>query len=334
MHRFRYLFFLLLGLILAACGPGEVADDDSLNPGLLIAGDQVPQISIAVKTWLDAPLNNDHIPLAPYNMVFHASSKNMVIGFRVKVNGAQLTTTAPIAFNTVGTETLSYGEFLWTPPAPGIYLIEIFSDIYPRDTLTDDGAPAVANVTVGDPADTDSPTEVAPTEVVIEPTPVPAVPMFNQATIYWGGSCTPTQVQAEYKVQVDNIFNVVMFYRLQDMTSSAASAWTGVSMNMGVNDYYVRTLTSGEMPDHTMFQSAYVYFQFVVTGDDGEELLRSDVFSNLGSLMACEEIIPPQCSDGIDNDGDGGIDFGTAEEVADGTADRQCSSPEDDDEEN
>jgi hypothetical protein len=41
---------------------------------------------------------------------------------------------------------------------------------------------------------------------------------------------------------------------------------------------------------------------------------------------------PPQCSDGIDNDGDGRIDYGDAAAIAGGTADRECSSPNDDSE--
>ena len=40
----------------------------------------------------------------------------------------------------------------------------------------------------------------------------------------------------------------------------------------------------------------------------------------------------PQCSDGIDNDGDGRIDYGDAAAIAGGTADRECSSPDDDNE--
>jgi hypothetical protein len=43
---------------------------------------------------------------------------------------------------------------------------------------------------------------------------------------------------------------------------------------------------------------------------------------------------PPECSDGIDNDGDGATDFGTTAQIAAGTADRQCSDANDNDEAN
>jgi hypothetical protein len=43
---------------------------------------------------------------------------------------------------------------------------------------------------------------------------------------------------------------------------------------------------------------------------------------------------PPQCSDGIDNDGDGAADYGSSRDIAAGRADRECSSPSDDNEAN
>ncbi len=43
-------------------------------------------------------------------------------------------------------------------------------------------------------------------------------------------------------------------------------------------------------------------------------------------------VIPPQCSDGLDNDGDGRIDYSAT--VAAGVSDRECTSPNDNDEAN
>ena len=111
-------------------------------------------------------------------------------------------------------------------------------------------------------------------------------PMFDTNMFYYG-SCDPQQVMVEYMADYEDIFNVVMFYRLQDVETETKTEWTAVSMNAIGNDYYGRSLTSAEIPDHTMYANSYVQLQFVVTNAEGEQISRSEVFEHMLMLSQC-----------------------------------------------
>ncbi|MCH7662437.1 MAG: hypothetical protein IH859_01035 [Chloroflexi bacterium] len=89
--------------------------------------------------------------------------------------------------------------------------------------------------------------------------------------------------------------NVVMFSRLQDMETGEKTDWNeGVSMNEIGNGYYGHILTLAELPDHEMYQNAYVGLQFVVTNADGEEISRSPVYPELLMLSQCGRAPAPR----------------------------------------
>jgi hypothetical protein len=79
------------------------------------------------QTWIDAPLNNSAIPLQPYKLVFHGASFVGVTEFEIQVNGVGIATVPPISTSSGGSQmgTLFLGEYNWTPPAPGTYLIKV-----------------------------------------------------------------------------------------------------------------------------------------------------------------------------------------------------------------
>jgi hypothetical protein len=118
-------------------------------------------------------------------------------------------------------------------------------------------------------------------------------PIFDTTMFYFGGGCTPQQVEVQMMVDAEDIFNVVMFYRLQDVESGEKTAWTGVSMNVFGNDYYKQVVHSSNIPDASMFKNAYFQVQFVVTNAEGGEILRTDVFPDMVMLSACGGPPPP-----------------------------------------
>ena len=79
------------------------------------------------QAWVDAPLHNSNLPLLPYNLVFHGASFVGITEFEVQINGVVLATIPPTSSGSGGAEfgTLFLGEHLWTPPAPGTYLIAV-----------------------------------------------------------------------------------------------------------------------------------------------------------------------------------------------------------------
>lgn len=197
------------------------------------------------------------------------------------------------------------------------------ADAKPTDT------PEIEIGTVPLPKLTEPPPEVLPPEGGEHP-PESVMPMFDTAMFYYGGSCTPNQIRTEIMVSDPEAYSVVMFYRLRDMESETRTEWEAMAMNPTSDGYYMLTVASSSIPDREMFMSAYFQVQIVGTNQTGDEILRTDVVANQITLLACGEDSPPttdtpdlpECSDGIDNDGDGLTDM----------ADGRCTSPDDDSE--
>ncbi|MFV1948563.1 MAG: Ig-like domain-containing protein [Anaerolineales bacterium] len=116
MKRLSY-FLLFFLLVLSACG----------GPA------NGPQ------AWLDSPLNNSAIPLAPLLIIAHASDGNGVSQFIFEVNGAS------IANVDVNGNRLGEVSIEWTPPEPGVYIITVRAINSNGDT----GSMATSRVTVG-----------------------------------------------------------------------------------------------------------------------------------------------------------------------------------------
>jgi hypothetical protein len=79
------------------------------------------------QTWIDAPLPNSVLPLLPYELVFHGASFVGVTEFELRINGVVITEVPPVSSSSGGSQmgTLFLGKYLWTPLAPGTYLIAV-----------------------------------------------------------------------------------------------------------------------------------------------------------------------------------------------------------------
>lgn len=103
------LMLILLGSLLVACGPQELA-----------------QFS-APKTWIDKPLPGS-LPLPgpndpPYDVIAHAAFADGISMFEVAITSFS-TETVPVPADQSG-QTLVYMTHPWKPQAPGLYLIQV-----------------------------------------------------------------------------------------------------------------------------------------------------------------------------------------------------------------
>jgi len=260
------------------------------------------------QTWIDAPIHGSTLPMAPYKVVFHAASPSGIESFEVQINGVVLNTVAPTSTGSGGSDygTLFQGESTWTPPAPGTYLVSVRS----KSSGGPFGPSAQAQVTVVSdlelqastpPALLTSPaTEVLPV-FIPPPSPTPAPtptatftptpvqvdegvpdPQFSSEAFYYRGSCSPKQLTIEVSIQDPIVYSVVLFYRLKGVDSGETTDWTNVPMTPLGGGYFNRTLQSEtDIPGFNRFLSSTLQVQIVATKQDGTEIGRTGVLSEV-----------------------------------------------------
>ena len=102
MKQYFLLIFLLVWII------GGCSTADNLETGTLAA-------------WIDAPLHESTIPLAPYQIIAHGSDQDKIQMIEILING-ELLDRIPAA--DAGNQLQTFHAD-WIPPAPGDYLIEV-----------------------------------------------------------------------------------------------------------------------------------------------------------------------------------------------------------------
>lgn len=93
---------LVIALLVAACAP-----DASPDPATLTA-------------WIDAPLHESTIPLAPYEIVVHGSDPGQISSLEISIDGEVV----EVITNPDPGDLLFSLRLTWTPPAPGTYTIQ------------------------------------------------------------------------------------------------------------------------------------------------------------------------------------------------------------------
>ncbi|HET8786791.1 MAG TPA: hypothetical protein VFM38_14215, partial [Candidatus Limnocylindrales bacterium] len=109
---------------------------------------------VEATSWIDAPLDGSHLPLAPYEVVAHSADQAGIAEVLFAVNGADVD-----AAMQPGEEPsrLVTSRFRWVPPDFGTYVLTVQA----RNTAGELGAPASATVVIADNAAVPEPT-VAP----------------------------------------------------------------------------------------------------------------------------------------------------------------------------
>ena len=120
-----------------------------------------------IQAWIDAPLSNAVLPLEPYTLIFHGANEEGVDEFEIHVNGlreAVVPATESLSPQT-GNTALYYGEYSWSPPAPGTYLLTVYAG-----TQGELSSPAQVQVVVGEELDGLPVIEIETPIVSLEPT--------------------------------------------------------------------------------------------------------------------------------------------------------------------
>ncbi len=89
----------------------------------LLAGACTPQVSPdpnSLIAWIDAPLDGSTIPMAPYQIVAHASDPGQITLLEISVDGEILGVTE----NPDPGDLLLSTKAAWNPPSPGVYTIQ------------------------------------------------------------------------------------------------------------------------------------------------------------------------------------------------------------------
>jgi hypothetical protein len=107
MKTFRVLTMLILAIFLAACNLPS-----NSGPGISVYNPP---------TWIDTPLDNSKLPLAPVRIVAHAYDNANVSQFELSVNGSVVNTSPPTSSN----DKLYMIDEAWNPPAHGDYTLSM-----------------------------------------------------------------------------------------------------------------------------------------------------------------------------------------------------------------
>jgi hypothetical protein len=247
---------------------------------------------------IDMPKEGDVIPMAPYEIVYHGADFTEVKQLELAINSVPVTIQANPSPGT-GFVLMRY---VWTPPAPGTYVIQTRA----QNQNGEWGPSSHITITVAVPADQAQPTPentVEPTISVINT----AIPTQMQPTmniggdgiftsivksdnwIYYGSSsCGPNEVS--FSVTIYNftgIRYVFAFVRLHDKYTSDMTDWnSGKPMKATSGGTYVVTITLSDLVKYGDFSEAWVWYQFVVQKPDGQ-YVRSKVYTDV-SLSKCQ----------------------------------------------
>jgi hypothetical protein len=130
-----------------------------------------PAGQIGPQAWVDAPLPASTVPLAPLDVVSHASDSGGIAQFELSIDGAVLRTD-PSPDTTSSLVTIHQA---WQPPGPGTYVIGVRGM---NNGGTWSGPISVTVIVMGGPNAGPVPVDTV-TPVTPNITPTPAVPTFT-----------------------------------------------------------------------------------------------------------------------------------------------------------
>ena len=251
---------------------------------------------------IDAPKDGDALPLSPYEIVYHGSDMVEVTQVELSVNSVPVS----IQANPSPGAGFVLLRYIWTPPAPGTYIIQ------PRaqNQSGEWGPYSSIKVTVEQPAPTTNPTLEPTIEIITSQTaeatlyiqPTLSAPTLNPVgsgiftgvskstdKFYYGAdSCGPKSVT--FSVSINNpagIRYVFIFVRLEDKVTHNVTEWNdGKATNsLGTGNYTVVINSQGDVPNYASYPEAWFGYQFVVQQPDGS-FVRSEVHYDI-TLAKC-----------------------------------------------
>lgn len=285
-NRIAFLIcFALVAACLAGCEGGKSGQATAVSAAAMGT----------VTAWIDAPLDQMTLPLAPYEVVYHASDPVEVRQIEFTVDGEVLAVDA----NPNPAEHLVTVRHTWNPPGPGNYTLRVRA--MSAAGLWSDFA--VANVTVAEDATpTSTPTITATATVTTTPTPsatptetptptqdvLTFTPSLSTNQFYYG-ACSPTSVTLTVGVsQPERVSSVVVFFKFEDLESGQMTGWdAGTAMNPSADrQTYSRSVAAASIAGYNTYAKARVWYQFVATDSSGQIVGRSASYTDL-TLARC-----------------------------------------------
>ncbi len=286
MKKIFYTIMIFCFLLFSGCNVPKAAQFIELS----LAENNSPQ------AWVDAPLNNSTLPLAPYEIVFHITDQQEVTQGELSINN-QVVASLP---NPQAGKKLATLKYAWNPSAPGEYLLGVRA----QGSSGNWGPLTTSKVFIGEPTTTvtmtitptgsETPT-VTPTPT-LTPTATPTLLAgFNSVSAspnaVYSGNCTPNQVTISAQTtQTTGITAVILFYRLRD--SGSTSEWLNSSMNLQAPGQYIKSINVASAASDLgrSNQSGTLDYQLVIQQQNGD-LIRSQVYSNV-EVAACGFSLP------------------------------------------
>lgn len=237
--------------------------------------------------WIDAPLNESHHPLAPYEIVFHITGTTSLSLGELVINDQ----VAALLLVDDASKKLATLKYMWVPDQPGKYIIHTRPQI--SDGEWGEAASAVVYIDPADETETPIPT----------PTHTPSPEPENLAGIsdiqkepnpvnY--GSCQPNQLTISAYAQDPAGINVLsIFYRLSD-ASGNLTGWLNEAMNPTGNGNFQKTVNITSAAEKLGFnsQTGTFIYQLIIQNNNGD-MVRSDVFRDV-SIVKCAEFNIPK----------------------------------------
>jgi len=272
----RNLFFRIrlqqLSMIL---GFGLLAFAGCKQEGRALAIAQSPIDSQPPQSWIDAPLNESHLLLAPYEIVFHISGEPDVAMGELVINGQVI---ALLEVDNPGKK-LATLRYLWEPTEPGKYIIHSRAR-----TLNGEWGPFESAVVYIDPIET----------LTLTPTLTPTLEIMEdisdvsvQPNVVNIGGCNPNQVTISARaMDEDGIKVVVVFYRFR-WPDGTATDWKSESMNPKGEDIFEKTILITSAASSLGFNSKSGTFEYqIVIQDINQNMTRDEVRRDV-TVNAC-----------------------------------------------
>ncbi|RPJ26088.1 MAG: hypothetical protein EHM33_12815 [Chloroflexi bacterium] len=300
MKTLYILTLCLLTVSLASCNLPTSPRFVPVSPGN--AGPQ---------TWVDAPLDQMLLPLAPYEIVFHASDDSEITNVELQINDEGIAV-PPLSDAGKNLVTVKY---LWSPRAVGQYVLRArsqnvsgaWSDEAIVTVWIGDLTPTliVTPVVTGSPTDIITPTDVITPTATLTPTLTPS-PTFTPSPVgmtythgisaseFHYGHCNPTSIDITVTVSGGDADSVVLFIKLNDQGGSGTSGWISYnSMKPLGGGTYTITVVSSKIAGFDDFDAAWMVYQFVATKNN-VVIGRSESFKDV-VLTACSvsPLAPP-----------------------------------------
>lgn len=227
------------------------------------------------QAWIDAPLNEAHLPLAPYEIVFHISGqKDLSLGELV-INDQ----VAALLLVDDPTKKLSTLRYQWEPDGPGKHILQTRAQ-----TLDGEWSQADVAVVYIDVEETLTPTST-PTPEPVNADGITNVQVVPKQVNY--GSCQPNQLTISAHAEDPAGVKVLsIFYRLSD-ASGNLTGWLNEAMNPISGGDYQKTINMTGAAEKLGFtgQSGTFFYQLIIQNQNGDTV-RSDVFRDV-SVARC-----------------------------------------------